>query len=139
MTPAIPPSVYDRPYDRPFALPPDPIVLDIPVPPSINITRRSHGPGERALASWRVSADKTLLASGQYRAAKKHPKFSRFELEITLSEDCKLDLDNPIKCAIDYLRRIELIHDDSQKYLRKLTVSWGIAPAGARIVLRSAE
>ena len=118
---------------------PTEIVLDIPTPPSVNVTRRHNSVGWAKLEQWKVAADKALMASGQYRAARRGPPLGAFEIEITLDVTCRLDLDNPIKSAIDYLRRIELIRDDSQKYLRKLTVTWGYAPAGARIVLREAR
>jgi len=124
--------------DRPFGLPPD-IVLDIPVPPSVNITRRSHGLGVRRIEEWHRAADAALMTSGQYRGAKARRPRHTFELQIILDEQiCRLDLDNPMKCAIDYLRRIELIVNDSPKHLRRLTIEWGVAPQGCRLILREA-
>jgi hypothetical protein len=38
---------------------------------------------------------------------------------------------------IDYLRRIEVIQNDSPKYFRKLTVEWGTAPEGCRVTVKA--
>lgn len=124
--------------DRPFGCPPD-TVLDIPVPPSVNATRTLNKAALRKVDAWKASADKRLMASGQYRAAKCTPVGDRFEVKIILCETkCKLDADNPAKAAIDYLRRIELIPDDSPKHMRRLVIEWGEAPEGCRIILRGA-
>jgi len=127
--------------DRPFALPPAEICLDILVPPSTNLTRRHNPAAWGKIERWKVATDKMLMASGQYRAAKgwaARNDSGRFEIKIILSEQCRLDLDNPTKSAIDYLRRIQLIRNDDKRYLRKLTVVWGFAPSGCRILLREA-
>jgi hypothetical protein len=43
-----------------------------------------------------------------------------------------------VKAAIDYLRRVGLIHNDDKRYLRRLVVEWGDAPEGCRLILRGA-
>lgn len=92
----------------------------------------------RKTNEWKERADAALMASGQFRAAKKIPLADRFELTIILCEkQCGLDADNPVKAAIDYLRRIELIKDDDKRYMRRLVVEWGDAPRGCRLILRS--
>lgn len=123
--------------DRPFGCPPD-VVLDIPCPPSVNETRRVNRASLGKVNDWKMSADATIMASGQYRFARQNPVGERFELTIIFSEDSRLDLDNGIKSAIDYLRRIELIKNDSKKYMRALHIVWGKAPEGCRLVLRGA-
>mgnify|MGYP001607902233 CR=1 FL=1 len=121
--------------DRPFGCPPD-IVLDIPLPPSVNRTRKIDYAAAAEVEDWKRRTDLVLMAHGQYRAAKK-AALDRFEITIILSEqDCPLDLDNPIKAAIDYLRRIELIKNDDKRYMRRIVVEWGEAPEGCRLVLR---
>ena len=58
----------------------------------------------------------------------------RFQITITLSEHLtKVDLDNSIKLICDYLRRIDVIEDDSWKHMRRLIVEWGLAPEGCRV------
>ena len=47
-----------------------------------------------------------------------------------------MDLDNCVKHLIDYARKIELIIDDSPKYMRRIVVDWGHAPEGVRLTLR---
>lgn len=123
--------------DRPFA-PPLEAVLDIPVPPSVNDTRKIDRASLRKVDRWKTQADRVLMASGQYREAKRNAMPGPFELTITLCEaKCALDADNPIKAAIDYLRRIELIRDDAPRYMRRLVIEWGHAPRGCRLHLRS--
>lgn len=124
--------------DPPFAVPPD-IVLDLPVPPSVNRTRKLDMKSLRATNEWKSRCDTALMASGQFRAAKRIKIGDRFELTIILCEkQCRLDADNPVKAAIDYLRRLELIKDDDKRYLRRLVVEWGEAPSGCRLILRGA-
>lgn len=125
--------------DPPFGIPPD-VILDIPVPPSVNRTRKLDRRALGEIEAWKSDCDKSLMASGQYRVAKKHKPEGRFELKIILCEQkCALDADNPVKAAIDYLRRIELIRNDDKRFLRRFTVEWGDAPRGCRLILRGVE
>lgn len=124
--------------DRPFGLPPD-IVLDVPIPPSVNRTRKIDHAAAAEVEKWKAAADVMLMASGQYRAAVRIGVPERFELTIVLDEaSCRLDPDNPVKAAVDYLRRIELIRNDDKRYMRALHVIWGEAPEGCRMILKGA-
>lgn len=123
--------------DPPFAVPPE-IVLDLPAPPSVNRTRKIDWKGKRQLTAWGNVADAYVLAAkGRQNSPLKLVKIPRFELFVTISEHhTKIDLDNGLKALIDYLRRIELIEDDSPKHLRRLVVQWGMAPHGCRVTVR---
>lgn len=59
--------------------------------------------------------------------------------KITVDEAIRCDLDAMIKSLIDYCVRIELVTDDSPKYLRRLIVEWGTVPAGCRVEIRGME
>ena len=121
--------------DPPFACPPD-VVLDIPLPPSVNRTRKVNWPGHRKYEAWKKAAGFHLVANGQYRKARQRLK--AYELHITLDWlTCKQDPDNPIKAAIDLLRSLEVITDDSPKYAKRITIEWGTAPDGCRLQVRS--
>lgn len=112
------------------------IVLDVPAPPSVNRTRKVNWPGHRKYEAWKKDAGLHLVANGQYRKAKPGIK-GQYELTITLNENlCKADPDNPTKSAIDFLRSLELIPDDSPAYARKITIEWGEAPDGCRLTVR---
>jgi Holliday junction resolvase RusA-like endonuclease len=126
--------------DPPFAVAPD-IVLDLPPPPSVNRTRKVDWKGKRQLTAFGNVADAYVMAAkGRAVSPLKLVKIPRFELLIVLSEHhTKIDLDNGLKALIDYLKRIELIEDDSPKHLRKLTVTWGLAPHGCRVTVRACE
>ena len=130
-----------RPCDRPFGLPPGSIevTLDLPAPPSVNRTRRVDWEGVRAKKKWAREADIMVMAA-RCRTRDPMPRqiACQFEATITLSErHTHMDIDNGVKNLIDYLRRIELIIDDSPKYLRRLIVQFGDAPMGCRVTLRS--
>lgn len=127
---------FDQTFDAPFACPPD-VVLDLPVPPSVNRTKRVDWSHLKRLKKWKAAAD------GLVHLAKRRPgnplrleRIPRFELRIVFSEQhTAADLDNIIKHLIDYLRHIELVADDAQQNLRKLVVEWGLAPEGARVTV----
>jgi len=133
--------MLDRPsrpdfVDRPFGCPLD-IILDIPVPLSVNRTRKINRAALKDVENWLVKADAAIIASGQYRTARRQRKAEQpCEIKIILDPSkCRLDPDNPIKNAIDYLRRLELIEDDTGKHVRRIVVEWGAVPAGCRIVI----
>lgn len=128
-----PPDVAEQPF-----APPADTVLDVPVPPSVNRTRSVNWAGARDAAAWRKRAGMMLMASGQYRRAQK--KIARFEVKIVLCETlCRLDLDNTAKHAIDYLRHLGIITNDSPQQMRRVTIEWGLAPAGCRLIVRPCE
>jgi Holliday junction resolvase RusA-like endonuclease len=122
--------------DRPFGLPAE-IVLDLPAPPSVNRTRRVDWRGQHAATQWHAVADKVVMATRRPDQPRKVE--GPFELHVMLSPTVKADPDNGLKSLIDYLRRIEVIQNDSPKYFRKLTVEWGPAPEGVRVTVRSRE
>jgi Holliday junction resolvase RusA-like endonuclease len=123
--------------DPPFACPLD-IVLDLPVPPSVNKLRRVDWKNRSAARAWVNAAHAYVIAArGRSQSPLRIVKLKRFEVFVTLSEHhTKIDLDNSLKCIIDYLRLIEVIEDDGPKHMRKCTVEWGIAPFGARVTVR---
>jgi len=119
--------------DPPFACPQD-VVLDLPVPPSVNKTRRIDGAGKALTAKWRTLAHGILMAAGFRRRG---TPIRRFQLWITVSEDhTEQDLDNPLKNLIDYLRLIEVVENDARKNMREIHVVWGAAPEGCRVTVR---
>ena len=116
-------------------------ILDLPVPPSVNRTRKVDWRGVAAHNAWKAEADAMVWQSGQFKAAQKD--IPRFELTIILNErTCRLDQDNAIKAAIDYLRRLNIVTDDGPKQLRRTVIEWGddeTAPAGCRLVVNPCE
>ena len=136
MPPARPAPRIDT-SDRPFGLPAD-TVLYLPPPPSVNRTRRMDGAGYAVLAKWEQLADKEILARGGMRKLPRIP--GRFEATLVIDEHLNnIDLDNGIKAVIDYARRLELIVDDDKRHMRRVTIEWGHAPTGCRLILRPVE
>src|SRR5882672_6922732 len=110
--------------DRPFALPNRELittVIDVPVPPSVNRSRRIDWRNFKEVKAWHKSADNMMMFVPK---AHRRPIAGRYELLIQLSEETALDQDNGLKCLIDYLRRIELVTNDSKKYLRRTVIEW---------------
>jgi hypothetical protein len=111
------------------------IRLDLPVPPSVNRTRRINWAGHAAVKRWLKAADALTTAAWAGGNRPKHV-IERFEILLTLDEaQAGADLDNVMKVPIDYLKRLGLIIDDSGKYMRRIVVEWGHAPHGARLIL----
>jgi Holliday junction resolvase RusA-like endonuclease len=111
------------------------VVLDLPVPPSVNRARRVNWgkDGYPKLKAWHQQADNLLMIASRYKPA----RIERFELQITVSDQhTGMDLDNGLKALIDYLRRIEAIANDAPANMRRLTVEWGEAPQGCRVQIR---
>lgn len=128
--------------EPPFALPADSVevVLDLPVPPSVNQTRRIDNAGRGKIKRWRADADMHLLAAKcRTREPLKIRQLSgHFEMHIVISDKLsRIDLDNHVKNLIDYCVSREFVPDDSPKYLRRLIVEWGAAISGCRITIRS--
>lgn len=129
----ISPMVPISTADRPFGLP-DEIAFDLPAPPSVNRMRKWDPSSERMVGKWKATADRFVIAQ---RGRQPRKIYGAFEVAITMSEaHTGMDLDNGVKALIDYMRRIDAIENDSQKFLRKLTVVWGAAPEGCRITVR---
>lgn len=125
---------------RPFGLPAHELVttvIDVPVPPSVNRTRRIDWRNHAKVLAWHKNADNMMMFVPK---AARRPVLGKYELLITLSEEhTGMDLDGGLKCLIDYLRRIELVTNDSPKYFRRLVVEWchpAVAPAGVRVTIQ---
>lgn len=121
--------------DPPFLAPIE-TSIDLPAPPSINKVLRNHGKGTRLKQAWIENADMHVMVAGGLRRLTKMP--GKFEVTLVLAEkSVGLDLDNSIKLAIDYARRLGLIINDDKRYMRAVHIVWGEAPKGCRIILRS--
>jgi Holliday junction resolvase RusA-like endonuclease len=122
--------------DRPFALPARELVttvVDLPRPPSVNRTRRVDYSQSKLVRQWYEQADQMMMFIPR---TSRQPVTGKFELHITLDENSvRCDADNVLKALIDYLRRVELITDDSPKYMRRLVVEWGQVLAGCRVTI----
>lgn len=116
------------------------IVLDLPLPPSVNRIWRANKAGPKRVsvspeyASWKRSADALSLATAQFRGLK--TIVGTFEARIVIQRT-RGDLDNRVKGILDYLQSRGVIADD--KYCERITVEWGDAPAGARVTIKACE
>ncbi len=109
------------------------IVLDLPAPLSVNRTRRIDWRAKSRVDAWQKDADAHFLLQKRGLPA---AISGRFELVITLKEGSRLDADNAIKGVIDAIRRFRLVSDDSPKFMRRVVIEFGEAPAGCRVTVR---
>ena len=95
------------------------IELDLPLPLSVNSTRRVNWASIPKQRAWTKNADALTLAAW---AGGKRPTMivGKFEAQIIVSKDSRLDLDNGIKKLLDYARYLGLIVDDGPKYMRRM-------------------
>jgi Holliday junction resolvase RusA-like endonuclease len=121
------------------------IVLDLPVPPSVNeIWRPGHWQFYRSkeYRLWQKRADALTYATKGWR--NKHIP-GQYMATLILDEGVlnpRSDGDNRLKVPLDYAKRLELITDDSITYCREWHVLLGdedSAPQGARLILRAIE
>ena len=115
------------------------IEVHLPYPPSTNRIWRANkaGDGTRRVSispeyrQWKRHADQLAIALGCCRNVKK--LLGKFEAIIILKRQ-QGDLDNRVKGVLDWAQSRELIADD--KHCERLTVTWGDAPYGCRLILR---
>lgn len=112
------------------------IELQLPTPPSVNKLRRYNFANRPVHKRWIKLCNSYVLASALLRSTQ--PIKGQFIAEITLDEQQTTidDLDNCIKALIDYAKKLELIVDDSRRYMRELHVYWGATQLGCQLVLR---
>lgn len=115
-------------------LAPTGLILELPLPPSVNRMMAKLGNRSPAIVKW------TRLADGytyqQKRWINQHKITGPFRIHITWTkaEQGKSDIDNRIKPLLDYLQRIGVIEND--KMCRVMTVSYGETNYGCRVELR---
>jgi Holliday junction resolvase RusA-like endonuclease len=113
------------------------IEVHLPYPPSTNRIWRANRAGSKRVsispeyAQWKRAADKLSIALGCCRHLKRID--GKFEALIILKRQ-RGDLDNRVKGVLDWAQSRELIADD--KHCERLTVTWGEAPYGCRLILR---
>lgn len=125
----------------PFAVPAhDPVIggimLDLPAPISVNRIWRKTKAGmmkSTAYKRWIDRADAMLLELGQLKGVKPIP--GRFTALIIVRRS-NLDLDNNAKCVLDFLQSRNFIVND--RLCEELTLRWGEAPSGVRVMVRDA-
>lgn len=109
------------------------IVLDLPMPLSVNRTRKLDRAALPRIQAWVRSAHNLVMSQGRLPKAIHGP----YRLTVILPEGCPIDPDNTLKMPIDYLRTLELIDNDNARLMRKLTAEIGEAPEGCRVVVEA--
>lgn len=109
------------------------ISLDVPIPPSVNRTRRIDWRNHNA-DDFYLRADLYISAHGP-KPAPVRKILGAYELKIQVPESSRLDLDNHCKALIDYLVKREFVGGDSKRYLRRLIIEWGSPSAVCRVTI----
>lgn len=112
------------------------IVLDLPMPPSVNRIWRANRAGPNKVSrspeykQWIAHADHVAMSMGQFRGLK--TIVGPFEAKIVLQRQ-RGDLDNRSKGILDWLQSRGVIADD--KFCERLVLEWGDAPTGCRVTV----
>lgn len=117
---------------------PDSVVIDCPMPPSVNaIWRNRRGRSKPYLderyATWKRVFDSIIMATVP------RPKvLGNFIVSITLNAaKRKGDADNRAKAVLDALQRCGIIEND--KLADSVTIRWGYAPDGCTVIVTPAR
>lgn len=112
------------------------IVIDLPVPPSVNRIWRANRAGPKKVSlspeykAWKDHADRLAMTTAQFRGLK--TIVGPFEVKIVIKRQ-RGDLDNRAKGILDWLQSRAVVVDD--KYCERLVMEWGEAPAGCRVTV----
>jgi Holliday junction resolvase RusA-like endonuclease len=109
------------------------VTLTMPVPPSVNRTRRVDWANAGIKSAYYLRTDLELMAAHSARLVRKI--LGPYELSIVIPAHSRMDLDNHIKVLIDYLVSREFVPADSKKYLRKISIAWG-SGTGCLVTIR---
>lgn len=121
--------------DAPFHCPPQ-VVLDLPMPPSVNRIWRANRAGPNKVSKseeykkWLKHADSVAMSMAQFRGLK--TIVGPFEAKIVLRRQ-QGDLDNRAKGVLDWLQSRGVVVDD--KFCERLVLEWGEAPVGCRVTV----
>lgn len=103
------------------------VVLDLPLPPSVNRFIGRLGNVTPKVAAWQRDCDAVLIAQ-KFRP----PRFATaVAVAIVWSHDSGGDVDNRCKPLLDFLQTREVIEND--RLVRELHVTFGDAPRGCRV------
>jgi Holliday junction resolvase RusA-like endonuclease len=106
------------------------MVLQLPLPPSVNQFMRKLGNQSPKVKQWIKEADAHYYRNQAWWSTK---IFGRFECEIEFQRG-RYDLDNRIKPLWDWLQRVEIVQND--RLCERLEVTWGPKNSGCLVRLR---
>jgi len=112
------------------------IVLDLPLPPTVNAVRKINWASYPKYKQWREDADKTLML---YRQNKQSTIPGAYEILIEVGDTyLRGDLDNILKQLIDYCVSREFVSGDQKRYLRDIRMRFVTEiPEACRVTIRS--
>lgn len=112
----------------------DSIVIDCPMPPSVNALWRYSRQRKAPIISTRYATWKRVWDSIIMATVPRPKLLGHFAATITLSDKQRRgDADNRAKAVLDALQRCDIIENDS--LADSITVRWGFAPEGCRVML----
>jgi len=115
----------------------DSVIIDLPLPPSVNRLMARLGNKSTVVQRWIRVADAHLMSRpAEWRRIQAGAVKGPFLIHITWDrEEFGIsDIDNRCKVLLDYLQRICLIEND--RLCRAMSVRFGVAPDGCRVRIR---
>ena len=113
------------------------ITLDLPIPPSVNRTRRVDWGGHKQVKEFYLRSDLFLSAHDREAPRKTRVITGPYQLTIAIPETLSgIDLDNHCKTLIDYLVAREFVAGDGKQHLRRLVVEWAFETVACRITIK---
>jgi|SRR5215469_8758582 len=111
------------------------IVLDLPLPPSVNKTRRINWATYNEYKRWTVKADKHLVFYKQNRQAGID---GPYQILVEVGDTyLRGDLDNILKQLIDYCVSREFVGGDNKMRLREIRMKFVTAiPNACRVTIK---
>jgi hypothetical protein len=114
----------DLPKPRAAANDNSALIIDLPLPPSVNSLVARLGNSSSVVKTWIRVCDRMLLP--ETRRLREGRITGLFECHIWWAHDAPGDIDNRVKPLLDYLQRIEVIADDRD--CQRLVVDYGDVP-----------
>lgn len=110
------------------------IVIWLPIPPSVNnlFVNAAKGKGRYPSSKytrWKRDAQAAIVEQVCRGLVLPLTIQRPVNLQITISEKCRSDLDNCAKAVIDFIVAQGIILDDSKRIVRKVCLAWGSVSA----------
>jgi Holliday junction resolvase RusA-like endonuclease len=112
------------------------IILNLPLPPSVNKVRRINWANYADYKRWQSDADKTLML---HKQNKQRGIAGAFKITIEIDYDTlRADPGNILKAVEDYCVSRHFVPDDRKRFLKGINIEFAESlPEGCRVTIAS--